>query len=179
MFTFICVIHTNPWPRLWIRTWITRWLLWLNRIWPAFKQCNLGLSNADVQISSGESSSVSRAGNLVLELKAELKSWWARPALLDEDGIHARQGKSWGSPGRGGSSLCGLQSSWLQTMAFLSAVSGWRPACVPTMATAPEGLLIQETPSAEWGGKCSNLWTCEKETSQERVGQTYPKLVAL
>lgn len=59
-------------------TWITCWLLWLNRIWPAFKQCNLGLSNADVQISSGESSCGSRAGsNFVLELKAELKSQWA------------------------------------------------------------------------------------------------------
>ena len=32
--------HTNPWPRLQICTSITCWLLWLNRIWPAFKQCN-------------------------------------------------------------------------------------------------------------------------------------------
>lgn len=41
VFTIAFMTHTNPWPRLRIRTWITCWLLWFNRIWSAFKQCQL------------------------------------------------------------------------------------------------------------------------------------------
>lgn len=60
VFSFIRVTHTNPWP-----------------IWPAFKRHSLGLSNAGVQTGYGESGSGSRAGSLVLELKAQLKGQWA------------------------------------------------------------------------------------------------------
>lgn len=101
----------------------------------------LGLSNADVQISSGESSSGSRAGNLVLELKAELKNQWADLLSWMRMAFMQEKEKSWESPGRGGSSLHSSQSSWPQRMAFLSAVSIWCSAYVPTMALAPAGLL--------------------------------------
>lgn len=164
VFSFIRVIHTNPWPRLWIHAWITCWLLWSNRIWPAFKQHCLGLSNAGVQIGYGESSSGSRAGSLVLELKARLKSRWAD--LLTWMRIAFMQG----SLGRGDSSLHRAPGhrEWL-----LSVVYSWWLAYVSI--PAPKSLLKAVDPESGWGGKCSKPWTREKE----RVVQTYPKLVAL
>lgn len=121
---------------------------------------NFGLINSDVQISSAESSSGSRAESLVLELKSwgtDPLSWLAfmeeKERAVEPAGQHL------------------LMFREPQQEALLSMATGWCPAYVPTMAPAHQVLLKAVDPKLKVRRKMLQPPDSEKGNYTERASE--------